>query len=117
MTEQLARSRYGKDVSVIRQYFKTIAGAQISGETTGFFKSISTRRGKILGAHIVGPSAAELIGSIALAIKHNINLNAIANLPHSFSSYSEILDRTAREWQRQNRSRQSIWHNFLAGLK
>ena len=116
MTEELARSRYSKDVSVIRQYFKTIAGAQISGETTGFFKSISTRRGKILGAHIVGPSAAELIGSIALAIKHNINLNAIANLPHSFSSYSEILDHTAREWQRQNRSRQSIWHNFLAGL-
>ncbi len=116
ITEAQARSRYGKDVFVVREYFKNIAGAQISGEITGFFKCICTNKGKILGANIIGPSAAELIGSIALAMKHNITLNAIASLPHSFASHSEIIDLTAIKWQSQNQFDRSFLQNFLENL-
>ena len=116
ITEEQARSRYGQNVSVVKQYFKNIVGAQISGKTTGFYKSISTRQGKILGIHIVGPQAPELIGSLALAMRHDISLNEIAKLPNSFSSYSEILDRSILEWQGNNRSLQPTWQHFLVAF-
>ncbi|MDJ0728281.1 MAG: NAD(P)/FAD-dependent oxidoreductase [Prochloraceae cyanobacterium] len=114
MTEAEAKFRYGNNnISIIKQYFKTIAGAQINSTTTGIFKLISTHCGKILGVHIAGPQAAESIASLALAIKHNINLKAIANLPNSFTSYSEIIDRSIIEFQQQNKSSHSIWQRFL----
>lgn len=115
MTEEAARSLYGKDVTVVRQYFKTIAAAQITGETSGFCKLIlKGRRGTILGAHIVGPKSEELIAAIALAMKHKINFDAIANY-YPFASHSEILDLTLWEWQRQNRSRHnSFFTSFFS---
>ncbi|MGK7875470.1 MAG: NAD(P)/FAD-dependent oxidoreductase [Xenococcaceae cyanobacterium] len=114
MTEAQARRRYGKDVFVARQYFKSIAQAQVLGETTGFCKLVVRGNGKILGAHIVGPEAGELIGAIALAMKNKIKLGAIANFPHP--TLSEITHKTAIEWQRQRLIHNKTLRNFLESL-
>lgn len=113
MTEAQARRRYGKEVLVVRQYFKSIAQALVLGETTGFCKLVVRRNGEILGAHIVGPEAGELIGAIALAMKNKIKLGAIADLPHPSPTLSEILHKTATEWRRQHLSRNKTLKNFL----
>lgn len=116
LTEVQARRRYGKDVFVVRQYFKTLDKAQLLGETTGFCKIVGRQNGEILGASIVGPDASELIGAIALAIRHKIKVNAIANLPHASPTLSEITHKTVMEWQRQRLSRNKTLHNFLEGF-
>ena len=124
LTEAQARRRYGKDVFVVRQYFKTLDKAQLLGETTGFCKIIGRQNGEILGASIVGSEASELIGAIALAIRHKIRVKASpfglaslhADFPHVSPTLSEIFHKTALEWQQQRLSRNTSLQNFLEGF-
>lgn len=102
LTEAQARQRYGKDVMVARQYFKTLDKAQILGETTGFCKIVGRQNGEILGASIVGQEAVELIGAMAFCIRQKLKIKTIANLPHTSPTLSEIMQQTAIEWQRQS---------------
>jgi len=116
LTEAQARGRYGKDVFVARQYFKTLDKAQILGDTTGFCKIVGRENGEILGASIVGADASELIGAIAFAIRQKLKVKAIANLPQISPTLSEIIHKTAIEWQQQRRSRNKTLQNFLEGF-
>ncbi|MBE9126170.1 MULTISPECIES: dihydrolipoyl dehydrogenase family protein [unclassified Coleofasciculus] len=113
LTEAQAREQYGKDVWVVRQYFKTLEKAQLLGETTGFCKFVVRRSGEILGASIVGAQASELIGAIALAMQQNIKMGAIANLPHVSPTFSEILQKTAQEWRQQRLNHNRLLKNVL----
>jgi len=113
LTEEQAREHYGKNVLAVRQYFKTLDKAQLWGETTGFCKFLVRHNGEILGASIVGAEASELIGAIALAMQHKIKLGAISQLPHASPTLSEIVYKTAREWQRQRLGDNQNLQNFL----
>ncbi|MCX7596044.1 MAG: NAD(P)/FAD-dependent oxidoreductase [Fischerella sp.] len=102
MTEAQAKRRYHQDeILVLRQYFKTLAAAQIREESTGICKFIVRRNGEILGASIFGSEAIELIGGVVLAIAKTIKIDRIANLSPISVSFSEILEKTAREWHQQ----------------
>lgn len=124
LTEAQARRRYGKDVFVVRQYFKTLDKAQILGQTTGFCKIIGRQSGEILGASIVSSEASELIGAIALAIRQKIKIEAspfgLASLhtdfPHISPTLSEIFHKTALEWQQQRLKQNSTLQNILEGF-
>lgn len=113
LTEAQAIHRYGKAVFVVRQYFKSLDQAQILGETTGFCKLLVRRNGEILGASLVGPGASELIGAIALLVQQKLKVNAIAQLPHASPTLSEIIQKTALEWQRQRLERNQTFGTFL----
>lgn len=113
MTEAQARRRYGKEVLVVRQYFKQVRGAVIQGETTGFCKLIGRDNGEILGASIVGLSAGEFIGAIALAMQHKLKVGAIALLPQISPTASEILNQTAQAWCQQRFAKKNTWQNLL----
>ncbi|MBD1938554.1 FAD-dependent oxidoreductase [Microcoleus sp. FACHB-68] len=115
ISEAQARSQYGKDVLVLRQYLKTIAGAQMLGETTGLCKIIVRGNGEILGASIVAPNAGELIYPIALAMRQKIKVEKL-KLPAIWPSLSEITENTAAEWSRQRLSRNERLQDFLEGL-
>lgn len=116
LTEAQARRLYGKDVFVVRQYFKTLDKAQILGQTTGFCKIVGRQNGEILGALIVGADASELIGAIALSIQQKIKVKALANLPHISPTLSQIIHQTALEWQQQRQNRNQTLQNFLEGF-
>ncbi len=113
LTEEQARECYGKDVLAVRQYFKTLDKAQALGATTGFCKLLVRRNGEILGASIVGAEASELIGTLALAMQQKIKLSAIAKLPRASPTLSEIIHKTAIEWQRQRLGSNKNLQNFL----
>ena len=116
LTEAQARQRYGNEIVILRQYFKTIEQAQIRGETTGFCKLVVHCNGDILGAHLVGPEAGELIGAIALAMRQKLKVEAIANLVPVTSTLSEIIHQTAAQWHDQRLNRNPGWQNFLEGF-
>jgi dihydrolipoamide dehydrogenase len=57
----------------------------------GFVKIITDKKGVVIGATIVAPQAAEMIHELALAIKHNLTADDIAQTPHAFLSWSEAI--------------------------
>ncbi|MBG1244121.1 dihydrolipoyl dehydrogenase family protein [Nostoc sp. NZL] len=117
LTEVQAKRLFSRDeVLVFRQYFKTVAAAQIRDETTGMCKLIVLRNGEILGASILGAEAGELINLIALAMSQKIKVKDLANLSPVYPSFSEILEQTAREWSKQKLNSNIALQEFLEGF-
>ncbi|AFZ37172.1 Mercury(II) reductase [Stanieria cyanosphaera PCC 7437] len=120
MTEIQARQVYGHDLYVIKQYFKSVAQAQLLGETTGFLKLIVGPQGEIIGCAIIGHQAVELINAIALMIKNKIKLNHNSicgllqiNIPYVYPSFAEILDQAANAFYQQKLARSKKSLNLL----
>jgi pyruvate/2-oxoglutarate dehydrogenase complex dihydrolipoamide dehydrogenase (E3) component len=117
LTEAQAKRLFNPDeVLVFRQYFKTLAAAQLRNETTGICKLIVLRNGELLGAAILGAEAGELINLIALAMSQKIKVKDLANLSPVYPSFSEILEQTAKEWNKQNLNSNIALQEFLEGF-
>jgi pyruvate/2-oxoglutarate dehydrogenase complex dihydrolipoamide dehydrogenase (E3) component len=115
LTETQAKRRFNiNEVLVVRQYYKSLAAAQIRGETTGICKLIVRRNGEILGATILGKEAGELINLIAFAMAQKISIKHLANLSAIYPSFSEILAQTAQGWSQQRLNSNSGLQEFLA---
>ncbi|OUL33475.1 mercuric reductase [Nostoc sp. T09] len=114
LTEKKAKRRYNhQEIIVVKQYFKTVAAAQIRSENTGICKLILLRNGEILGAEIFGAAAGELINLIALAMSQNIKIQQLENLSPVYPSFSEILEQCVREWHKQKLNSNIAWQEFL----
>ncbi|BBD69601.1 pyridine nucleotide-disulfide oxidoreductase dimerization region [Nostoc commune NIES-4072] len=117
LTETQAKRQFCQDeVLVLRQYFKTVAAAQLRDETTGICKLIVLENGEILGAAILGAEAGELINLIALAMSQKIKIKDLANLSPVYPSFSEILEQAAREWSKQRLNSNIALQEFLEGF-
>ncbi len=63
----------------------------------GLIKIVIEADGKILGAHIIGPGASELIGEIVLALRAGTDAQTLAALPHAQGTNAETLADAARD--------------------
>src|SRR5262249_41270396 len=77
LTEAAAKARKHR-VRVLRWPYHENDRALAERASRGHIKVIVTRRGRILGATIVGHNAGELIGTWVLAIEQRLNIRAIA---------------------------------------
>jgi dihydrolipoamide dehydrogenase len=85
LTEAQARERYGDNVAVGRFPWVANARAVMSGETTGWVKSIhETSYGELLGMVIVGPHATDLIEAAVVALDAESTVETVADgiAPH-----------------------------------
>lgn len=96
LNEREARERYGR-IEVWMRPFHDVDRAIADGRTLGFVKLIGGSRGRILGAHIIGHGASSLIAEAALAMKHSIGLNRLANTIHAYPTYSEAIRQAAEQ--------------------
>ncbi len=63
--------------------YRAVARARCKGDTEGLFKLIGDKvSGRLLGAHIFGDQASELIAELSLAISKRCTLQELANLPN-----------------------------------
>ncbi len=115
LTEQEARERYGNDLYVVKQEFADVDRAQAEASTTGFAKIITKRNGEILGAHIVGPAAGELIHEIVLAMAHKLKLSALSGI-HIYPTLAEINSKAAFELTKQNYEKNSRLQSLLGKI-
>jgi pyruvate/2-oxoglutarate dehydrogenase complex dihydrolipoamide dehydrogenase (E3) component len=97
LTEDEARAEYSQ-VKVYRQNFARLDRAIIEGETQGFVKVVTTSSGRIVGAHIVGPSAGELIHSFIYAVRDGVLIAELAETIHVYPTLSEIAHRAGHEY-------------------
>lgn len=96
MTEPAAQEQAktdGFEVGVARTYFKGNAKAIAEGETEGLAKIIFRKdTGEVLGVHIFGLHASDLIHEAASAIAHRQSVHNLAFLVHTHPTLSEVLD-------------------------
>jgi pyruvate/2-oxoglutarate dehydrogenase complex dihydrolipoamide dehydrogenase (E3) component len=115
LTEQEARDRYGSDIYVVKQEFADVDRAQTEATTEGFAKIITRRNGQILGAHIVGPAAGELIHEIVLAMSHKLKLSALGGI-HIYPTLAEVNSKAAFELTKQNYEKNYSLQQLLGKL-
>jgi dihydrolipoamide dehydrogenase len=97
LTERQAREQAqaaGQDpeqaVKVGRFRYAALGKAQATGDITGLFKVIAdAATGKLLGAHIVGAHAADLIHEAALAMETGATVSQIAHMIHAHPTLAE----------------------------
>ena len=91
LTEREAKERYG-DVKIGSFPFIANGKAKILGEIQGFVKIISeSHDGKILGVHILGPHATELIAESVLGMQMETSFHCLNETIHPHPTLSEAL--------------------------
>lgn len=68
-----------------------VSKSNIADFSDGFIKILTDKKGKILGATIMAPSAGLLIQELALALRHNLSITDIADTPHLYHDWSELV--------------------------
>ncbi len=76
-------------VRIVKIPWTVIDRAQAENEITGFIKLVlAGKKEEIVGAHMVGLRAGELLGEMALAMRHNLSVNDILNTIHAYPTLS-----------------------------
>lgn len=100
LTEREARERHGDGVRVWRRPFDDLDRAVVDGQTAGMVKLITTRGGRLLGAHVLGYGAGNMIGELALAMKHGLGAAQLSATIHAYPTYPEAIKQAADAWYR-----------------
>jgi dihydrolipoamide dehydrogenase len=95
ITEEQARER-SIDYCVGTYPFTGSGRARCMGETDGFVKLIAQKStDRLLGAHIIGPRAAEMIAECVLALEFGACSEDIARTVHGHPTFAEALQEAA----------------------
>lgn len=90
LTEEQAREKY--DVAIGKFNFAANGRAIASDAAQGFVKVIADKKyGEILGVHIIGPAAAELINEASSIIEMEITVEEMLKTIHGHPTYSEVM--------------------------
>jgi dihydrolipoamide dehydrogenase len=76
--------------------FMANSRAKAINETEGFVKILADEKtDKVLGAHIIGPNAGEMIAEIAIAMEFGASSEDIARTCHAHPTFSEAIKEAA----------------------
>ncbi|MCV3213135.1 dihydrolipoyl dehydrogenase [Plectonema radiosum NIES-515] len=96
MTETAAKDlgkESGFEVGTARSYFKGNSKALAEGEADGIAKVVYRQdTGEVLGVHIFGMHASDLIHEASAAIANRQSVQTLAHLVHAHPTLSEVLD-------------------------
>ena len=95
LTEAQAKAQ-GYDVRAGSFPFKALARARMAGETDGFVKIVSDKKyDEILGVHIIGPRATELIAEAVLMLRMECTIEELVKTIHAHPTMSEAVGEAA----------------------
>jgi len=99
LTEAKARER-GYDVVVGKFPFSAVGKARILNQASGFVKIVAEKKyDEVLGVHIIGPAATELIAEAAAAMKLEATSEELVNTIHAHPTLSEAIHEAAEAVQ------------------
>jgi pyruvate/2-oxoglutarate dehydrogenase complex dihydrolipoamide dehydrogenase (E3) component len=101
ISEAEATRRHRNRIRIVQQSFATNGRGIVAHEDDGVAKLICDVGGRILGASIAGPGAAELIGLVALAMNKGMTLRDLASFDAPFPTHSAILRELADTFARE----------------
>ena len=112
LTENQARDRYGDDVFVLKQGFDGVDRALAESAGYGFAKFVTKKNGELLGAHIVGAHAGELIHEAVITMSQNLKVSAMQCI-HVYPTLSEISPKTALQLTKQKYAKNTFLQTCL----
>ncbi|HYX20334.1 MAG TPA: dihydrolipoyl dehydrogenase [Thermoanaerobaculia bacterium] len=99
LTEAKARER-GHDVVVGKFPFSAIGKARILNQAAGFVKIVAEKKyDEVLGVHIIGPAATELIAEAGAAMKLETTSEELVRTIHAHPTLSEAIHEAAEAVQ------------------
>jgi len=110
LTEAEAREKYGDKIKVYELDYSDLDRA-ITESSKGMAKFICDKRGKLLGAHIIGERAGEIIHSCQILKSLDLPFKKLQSVIHAYPSYAEIVRDGAKEAYRGD------WEKKLEFLK
>lgn len=94
LSEEEARKRF--DIQVGRFSFHGCAKASILNQTYGMVKIIAKRgSGEVLGVHIIGPHATDMIAEAVVAMSRGMTVDELADAVHPHPTLSEAIMESA----------------------
>jgi len=91
-----AKAREAHDIFVSKVLFEDAIRPTIDGRTSGFCKLIVDRRTHtVLGCHIVGERAVEIIQMASIAMVGGVTVDDLSHIPLAFPTYTGVLLRAA----------------------
>ena len=91
LTEAQAKAQ-GHDVRVGSFPFRALARARMAGETDGFVKIVAEKKyDEILGVHIIGPRATELVAEAVMALRMEVTVEELIRTIHAHPTMSEAV--------------------------
>jgi pyruvate/2-oxoglutarate dehydrogenase complex dihydrolipoamide dehydrogenase (E3) component len=93
LTEEEARELYGSTIKIYRYDYSRVDRAQADSSTIGRSKFICDKKGKLVGAHILGHLAGETMHEVQLLKSLNIPFTKIAPVIHAYPTYSDVVKR------------------------
>ena len=95
LTEKEAQAR-GYEVKTGSFKFGVLARARIAGETEGFAKIVFDKKyDEILGVHMIGPRATELVAEATLALRLECTVEELIRTIHAHPTMSEAVGEAA----------------------
>lgn len=92
LTEDQAREQYGNDILIGKCSFAGNGRAIASNEAHGFVKVIADKKyHEILGVHIIGPVAAEMINEAATIMESELTVDDVVASIHGHPTFSEVM--------------------------
>ena len=91
LTEAQAKAQ-GHEVRVGSFPFRALARARMAGETDGFVKIVAEKKyDEILGVHIIGPRATELVAEAVMALRMEVTVEELVRTIHAHPTMSEAV--------------------------
>ena len=118
LTEAEAKEKFGSGgLRVYRTQFADNDRAQTEGETKGFAKIICAGRKKqIVGAHIIGPHAGELVHEVVLAMKLKLSINSLGSMIHVYPTLTQVNQQAGLDAIIKNLSAYKNWLSYYFKL-
>jgi dihydrolipoamide dehydrogenase len=91
LTEAQAKAQ-GHEVRIGSFPFRALARARMAGETDGFVKIVAEKKyDEILGVHIIGPRATELVAEAVMALRMEVTVEELIKTIHAHPTMSEAV--------------------------
>ncbi|MFH0958616.1 MAG: NAD(P)/FAD-dependent oxidoreductase, partial [Pseudomonadota bacterium] len=91
LTEESALKKYGHKLRTYRFGYSNMRRALIDGHTEGMAKFLCDKSGRIVGAHILGEAAAEVIHEVQVLKAMNKPIGRFHSVTHAYPTYAQAL--------------------------
>lgn len=98
LTEAQAREKHGDNVRCVHWEFEENDRAIAERSREGAVKIVATKKGKLLGASIVGEGAGDLIQMISVAMTNGVKISGLAQIIAPYPTRGEAVKRAASSW-------------------
>lgn len=91
MTEEEARKRHGGDLRAYRLEYQGMRRAMVDGAEVGAAKFLCDGRGRLVGIHILGEGAPEVVHEAQVLRTLGIPLRKLQAMTHAYPTYAQAL--------------------------